>query len=66
MGLMRWLSLPLRAPLLILLFGVSAVMGHQWTLLSPRFSASSGLPRPNNIGKGRPLEELNRGARRVH
>ena len=44
MGLMRWLSLPLRAPLLILLFGVSAVMGHQWTLLAPRFSASSGLP----------------------
>ena len=44
MGLMRWFSLPLRAPLLILLFGVSAVMGHQWTLLAPRFSASSGLP----------------------
>ena len=50
MGLMRWLSLPLRAPLLILLFGVSAVMGHQWTLLSPRFSASSGLPFPMLFG----------------
>ena len=50
MGLMRWLSLPLRAPLLILLFGVSAVMGHQWTLLSPRFSASSGLPLPMLFG----------------
>ncbi len=44
MGLMRWFSLPLRAPLLILLFSVAAVMGHQWTLLAPRFSASSGLP----------------------
>ena len=50
MGLMRWLSLPLRAPLLILLFGVSAVMGHQWTLFSPRFSASSGLPLPMLFG----------------
>ena len=50
MGLMRWLSLPLRAPLLILLFGVSAVMGHQWTLLSPRFSASSVLPLPMLFG----------------
>lgn len=50
MGLMRWLSLPLRAPLLILLFGVSAVMGHQWTLLAPRFSSSSGLPLPMLFG----------------
>ena len=50
MGLMRWFSLPLRAPLLILLFGVSAVMGHQWTLLAPRFSASSGLPLPLLLG----------------
>ena len=50
MGLMRWFSLPLRAPLLILLFGVSAVMGHQWTLLAPRFSASSGLPLPLLFG----------------
>ena len=47
---MRWFSLPLRAPLLIVLFGVSAVMGHQWTLLSPRFSASSGLPLPLLFG----------------
>ena len=50
MGLMRWFSLPLRAPLLILLFGVSAVMGHQWTLLAPRFSSSSGLPLPMLFG----------------
>ena len=50
MGLMRWFSLPLRAPLLILLFGVSAVMGHQWTLLAPRFSVSSGLPLPLLFG----------------
>ena len=50
MGLMRWFSLPLRAPLLILLFGVSAVMGHQWTLLAPRFSASSGLALPMLFG----------------
>ena len=47
---MRWFSLPLRAPLLIVLFGVSVVMGHQWTLLSPRFSASSGLPLPLLFG----------------
>ena len=47
---MRWFSLPLRAPLLIVLFGVSAVMGHQWTLLSSRFSASSGLPLPLLFG----------------
>ena len=47
---MLWFSLPLRAPLLIVLFGVSAVMGHQWTLLSPRFSASSGLPLPLLFG----------------
>ena len=50
MGLMRWFFLPLRAPLLILLFGVSAVMGHQWTLLAPRFSSSSGLPLPMLFG----------------
>ena len=50
MGLMRWFSLPLRAPLLILLFGVSAVMGHQWTLLATRFSASSGFPLPMLFG----------------
>ena len=50
MGLMRWFSLPLRAALLILLFGVSAVMGHQWTLLAPRFSVSSGLPLPLLFG----------------
>ena len=50
MGLMHWFSLPLRAPLLILLFGVSAVMGHQWTLLAPRFSSSSGLPLPMLFG----------------
>ena len=47
---MLWFSLPLRAPLLIVLFGVSAVMGHQWTLLSSRFSASSGLPLPLLFG----------------
>lgn len=50
MELMRWLSLPLRAPLLIVLFGVAAVMGHQWTLLAPQFSANSGLPLPLLLG----------------
>lgn len=50
MELMRWLSLPLRAPLLIVLFGVAAVMGHQWTLLAPQFSATSGLPLPLLLG----------------
>ena len=50
MELMRWLSLPLRAPLLIVLFSVAAVMGHQWTLLAPQFSANSGLPLPLLLG----------------
>ena len=29
---MRSLNLPLLVPLLIVLFGVAVVMGHQWTL----------------------------------
>ena len=41
MDLVRWLSLPLRAPLLIVLFGVAVLMGHQWTLLAPQ---NSDLP----------------------
>jgi len=50
MDLMRWLSLPLRAPLLIVLFGVAVLMGHQWTLLAPRFSQDSSLPLPLLFG----------------
>ena len=44
MDLVRWLSLPLRAPLLIVLFGVAVLMGHQWTLLAPQVSQNSDLP----------------------
>ena len=44
MDLVRWLSLPLRAPLLIVLFGVAVLMGHQWTLLAPQVSQTSDLP----------------------
>ena len=43
MDLMRWLSLPLRAPLLLVLFGVAVLMGHQWALLAPASSQNSGL-----------------------
>ena len=33
MVVLRFLVLPLRAPLLLLLFGVAVVMGNHWTLL---------------------------------
>ena len=33
MIVLRFLVLPLRAPLLLLLFGVAVVMGNHWTLL---------------------------------
>ena len=33
MAVLRFLVLPLRAPLLLLLFGVAVVMGNHWTLL---------------------------------
>ena len=50
MPLMRWLTLPLRAPLLIVLFGVAVLMGHQWTLLAPQFSQDSNLALPLVFG----------------
>ena len=43
MDLMRWLILPLQAPLLLVLFGVAVLMGHQWALLAPASSQHSGL-----------------------
>ena len=38
------LTLPLRAPLLSVLFGVAIVMGNKWSLLQPEFSHHRGIP----------------------
>ena len=38
------LTLPLRAPLLSVLFGVAIVMGNQWSLLQPEMSHHRGIP----------------------
>ena len=38
------LTLPLRAPLLSVLFGVAIVMGNQWSLLQPEISHHRDIP----------------------
>ena len=43
MGVLRLLSLPLRAPLLSVLFVVAVVLGNHWTLLQPQFSQARGI-----------------------
>ena len=43
MGFLRLLSLPLRAPLLAVLFLVAVVLGNHWTVVQPRFSQYRGV-----------------------
>ena len=43
MGVLRLLSLPVRAPLLSVLFVVAVVLGNHWTLLQPQFSQARGI-----------------------
>ena len=38
------LTLPLRAPLLSVLFGVAIVMGNQWSLFQPEISHHRDIP----------------------
>ena len=43
MVLLRLLVLPLRAPLLLLLFGVAVVMGNHWTLLQLHMESTRNI-----------------------
>ena len=43
MGFLRLLSLPVRAPLLAVLFLVAVVLGNHWTVLQPSFSQHRGV-----------------------
>ena len=43
MGFLRLLSLPVRAPLLAVLFLVAVVLGNHWTVVQPRFSQYRGV-----------------------
>ena len=43
MGFLRLLSLPVRAPMLTVLFVVAVVLGNHWTVLQPRFSHDRGI-----------------------
>ena len=43
MGPLRLLSLPIRAPLIVVLFAVAVVMGNQWALVAPAVMQSKGL-----------------------
>lgn len=46
MALMRLLILPLRAPMLIVLFAVAVVMGNHWTLLHEHVHHTRGVSVP--------------------
>ncbi|MAS27052.1 hypothetical protein [Synechococcus sp. UW105] len=43
MPLLRFLLLPFRAPLVLLLFGVATVMGHHWTVFQQELIQGEGL-----------------------
>lgn len=44
MSLFRFLSLPLRAPLLLVLFGVAIFLGHHWSIESEHLIALQNVP----------------------
>ena len=43
MAILRFLVLPFRAPLLLLLFGVAVIMGNYWSTLQPALMRSRGV-----------------------
>ena len=43
MGCFGLLNLPLRAPMLNVLFGVAVVMGHQWSMAQIQFMHSRSI-----------------------
>ena len=43
MAILRFLVLPFRAPLLLLLFGVAVIMGNYWSTLQPALMRSRGI-----------------------
>jgi len=46
MPLLRFLLLPFRAPLVLLLFAVATVMGNHWTVFQQQLLQSNGLDAP--------------------
>ncbi|MGC6482510.1 MAG: hypothetical protein ACON4T_02925 [Synechococcus sp.] len=46
MPLLRFLLLPFRAPLVLLLFAVATVMGHHWTVVQQQLIHSNRLDAP--------------------
>ncbi|MGB1621283.1 MAG: hypothetical protein ACPHAS_01310 [Synechococcus sp.] len=42
MALIRWLALPLRAPMLLVLLGVSLALGNHWTLQQVQLGTDQG------------------------
>ena len=53
MSLLRFLVLPLRAPLLLVLFGVAIFLGHHWSIESEHLIA---LSREDLVELGRFLK----------
>ena len=43
MAILRLLSLPVRAPLLTVLFFVAVVLGHHWQIVQPDFTSRYGM-----------------------